>query len=265
MPLGLTNALEVFMDLKNRVCKPYLDKFFILFIDDILIYSKSKEDHEVHLKLVLELLKKEKLQGRERDNRNATWPKPTNGKEGRWRYVLMMDEAHSSRYLVHSGADKTYYDLRDMYGGYIAKTLLYLTQKEIREEWAKEQEEAFQTLKGNLQGRERDNRNATWPKPTNGKEGRWRYVLMMDEAHSSRYLVHSGADKTYYDLGDMYGGYKYLADTNLHVHLEEIKVDKTLCFVEEPVEIIDREVESLKRSRIPIVKSIGTRSEFMRI
>ncbi|GJU60082.1 hypothetical protein Tco_1237848 [Tanacetum coccineum] len=59
--------------------------------------------------------------------------------------------------------------------------------------------------------------------------------------------------------------YKYLADTNLHVHLEEIKVDKTLRFVEEPVEIIDREVKSLKRSRIPIVKSIGTRSEVMRI
>ncbi|GJT01776.1 putative reverse transcriptase domain-containing protein [Tanacetum coccineum] len=58
---------------------------------------------------------------------------------------------------------------------------------------------------------------------------------------------------------------KYLADTNLHVHLEEIKVDKTLRFVEEPVEIIDREVESLKRSRILIVKSIGTRSEVMRI
>ncbi|GJX48393.1 hypothetical protein Tco_0273583 [Tanacetum coccineum] len=58
---------------------------------------------------------------------------------------------------------------------------------------------------------------------------------------------------------------KYLADTNLHVHLEEIKVDKTLRFVEEPVEIIEREVKSLKRSRIPIVKSIGTRSEVMRI
>ncbi|GJR79856.1 putative reverse transcriptase domain-containing protein [Tanacetum coccineum] len=58
---------------------------------------------------------------------------------------------------------------------------------------------------------------------------------------------------------------KYLADTNLHVHLEEIKVDKTLRFVEEPVEMINCEVKSLKRSRIPIVKSIGTRSNIMRI
>ncbi|GKE27894.1 putative reverse transcriptase domain-containing protein, partial [Tanacetum coccineum] len=60
-PFGLTNAPAIFMDLMNRVCKPYLDKFLIVFIDDILIYSKSKEEHAEHLKLILELLKKEEL------------------------------------------------------------------------------------------------------------------------------------------------------------------------------------------------------------
>ncbi|GKC55338.1 putative reverse transcriptase domain-containing protein, partial [Tanacetum coccineum] len=59
MPFGLTNAPAVFMDLINQLCKSYLNKFLIVFINDILIYSKNKEDHEEHLKLILELLKKE--------------------------------------------------------------------------------------------------------------------------------------------------------------------------------------------------------------
>ncbi|GKC95954.1 putative reverse transcriptase domain-containing protein [Tanacetum coccineum] len=61
MPFGLTNVPAVFMDLMNRVCRPYLDKFVIVFIGDILIYSKTREEHVEHLRLVLELLKKEKL------------------------------------------------------------------------------------------------------------------------------------------------------------------------------------------------------------
>ncbi|GKA76697.1 putative reverse transcriptase domain-containing protein [Tanacetum coccineum] len=63
MPFGLTNAPTVFMDLMNRVCKPYLDKFVIIFIDDILISTQSEEEHAEHHKLILELLKKEEFEG----------------------------------------------------------------------------------------------------------------------------------------------------------------------------------------------------------
>ncbi|GKF01670.1 putative reverse transcriptase domain-containing protein [Tanacetum coccineum] len=61
MPFGLTNAPAVFMDLMNRVCKPYLDKFVIVFINDILIYSINKEEHGEQLKTILNLLSSEKL------------------------------------------------------------------------------------------------------------------------------------------------------------------------------------------------------------
>nr|GEV02129.1 putative reverse transcriptase domain-containing protein [Tanacetum cinerariifolium] len=61
IPFGLTNAPAVFMDLMNHLCKPYLDKFVIVFIDDILIYSRNKEEHANHLRIIMELLIKEKL------------------------------------------------------------------------------------------------------------------------------------------------------------------------------------------------------------
>nr|GFC93903.1 putative reverse transcriptase domain-containing protein [Tanacetum cinerariifolium] len=61
MSFGLSNVPAVFMDLMNRVYKPYLDKFMIVFIEDILIYSKNKEEHGEHMKTILKLLKDEKL------------------------------------------------------------------------------------------------------------------------------------------------------------------------------------------------------------
>nr|GEV02050.1 hypothetical protein [Tanacetum cinerariifolium] len=61
MMFGLTNALAMFMDLMNRVCEPYLDKFIIVFMDYILVYSKDEEEHEKYLKIILELLKKERF------------------------------------------------------------------------------------------------------------------------------------------------------------------------------------------------------------
>ena len=61
MPFGLTNALAAFMDLMNSVFRPHMDQFVVVFIDDILVYSKDRENHDTHLRLVLETLRKKML------------------------------------------------------------------------------------------------------------------------------------------------------------------------------------------------------------
>ena len=61
MPFGLTNAHAVFMDLMHRIFKPYLELFIVVFIDDILVYSRTREEHEQHLKIVLQILREHQL------------------------------------------------------------------------------------------------------------------------------------------------------------------------------------------------------------
>ena len=61
MPFGLTNTLAVFIDLMHRVFQPYLDQFGVFFVDDILVYSKSVEEHEDHLRIVLQTLREYQL------------------------------------------------------------------------------------------------------------------------------------------------------------------------------------------------------------
>ena len=61
MPFGLTNAPVAFMDLMNRVFQPYLDRFVVVFIDDILVYSETEEKHDEHLRIVLQVLREKEL------------------------------------------------------------------------------------------------------------------------------------------------------------------------------------------------------------
>ncbi|GJY45936.1 putative reverse transcriptase domain-containing protein [Tanacetum coccineum] len=132
MPFGLTNVPAVFMDLMNEVCKPYLDKFMIVFIDDILIYSKSKQEQEEHLKLILELLKKEELYAK--FSKCEFWiPK-----------VRFLGHVIDSQGLVG------YY--RRFIEGFskIAKSMTKLTQKKVKFDWGDKEEATFQLLKEKL-------------------------------------------------------------------------------------------------------------------
>ncbi|GJX37802.1 putative nucleotidyltransferase, ribonuclease H [Tanacetum coccineum] len=160
MPFGLTNAPTVFMDLMNRVCKAYLDKFVVVFIDDILIYLKTKEDHEVHLRLVLELLRKEKLYAKfskcdfwlqeiyflgHMVNQSGIHVDPGKIEEVKnWKAPTTSSEIRL--FLGLAG----YYRRFIMNFSKIAKPLTSLTQKNQKYVWGVEQEEVFQTLINNL-------------------------------------------------------------------------------------------------------------------
>nr|GEX51441.1 putative reverse transcriptase domain-containing protein [Tanacetum cinerariifolium] len=160
MPFGLTNAPVVFMDLMNRVCKPYLDKFVIVFINDILIYSRNKEEYANHLRIILELLRKEKLYAK--FSKCDLWIRTVQflghliNSQG-----LHVDPAKIEA-VKNWASPTTPTEIRQFLGlaGYyhrfikdfskIAKSMTILTQKDKKFIWGKDQEMAFQILKQKL-------------------------------------------------------------------------------------------------------------------
>nr|GEY90152.1 putative reverse transcriptase domain-containing protein [Tanacetum cinerariifolium] len=228
MPFGLTNAPAVFMDLMNRVCKPYLDKFVIVFIDDILIYSKNKVDHEKHLKIIMELLKNEKLYAKI------------------LKCDLWLESVQFLGHVIDSNGVHVDPVKVEAFQNWSAPTTPTETQKNKNYEWGMEEEEAFQTLKQKLcstpilalpKGTENFivycdaslkgfgavlivrslvmtvhtnlpekilEAQTKAMKEENVKAENLGRDMIMHESHKSKYSIHPGSDKMYQDLKKLY-------------------------------------------------------------
>ncbi|KAI3678392.1 hypothetical protein L6452_37682 [Arctium lappa] len=160
MLFGLTNAPAVFMDLMNRVCRPFLDKSVIVFIDDILVYSRSETEHKQHLREVLEVLRKERLYAK--FSKCDFWLKEVQFLG----HVVTRDgvkvDPSKIEAMMNWEPPKSPFENRSFLGlaGYyrrfiqdfskIASSLTVLTRKNVKFEWTETQEKAFRILQKKL-------------------------------------------------------------------------------------------------------------------
>ncbi|GKD22448.1 putative reverse transcriptase domain-containing protein [Tanacetum coccineum] len=192
MPFGLSNASDVFMDLMNRVCITYFDKFVKAFIDDILIYSRSREEHEQHLDTILSLLKDKKL--------NTKFSK----------FEFWLREVHFLGHVVNKNriqvgpakveAIKNWKAPRNPMETSLISRVLDAQREALKEENLKEEalSGANQKLETGADGIKYLNRRAWILKVDDLRK------VMMDEAHRSRYSIHPRADKMYMDVKEYY-------------------------------------------------------------
>ena len=160
MSFGLTNAPTAFMDLMNRVFRPYLDRFVIVFIDDILVYSRSELEHERHLGLVLQTLRQHRLYAK--FSKCEFWLSQV----GFLGHVVFADGIYVDPQKVEAVANwdqptmvtevRSFLGLAGYYRRFIegfskiAGSLHCLTRKGVKFEWTDRCEESFQTLKEKL-------------------------------------------------------------------------------------------------------------------
>ncbi|GJW21218.1 putative reverse transcriptase domain-containing protein [Tanacetum coccineum] len=195
MPYGLTNAPAVFMDLMNRVCRTYLYKFVIVFIDDILIYSKTREEHVEHLRIHVEPSNIEAVKN---------WKAPR---------FLNEDKCVMTPVLALPDGPEDFVVYCDAFGiglGYVLMQrdceirLNHLGKANVVDDALSRKERVnpkrVRAMNMILQSSIKD-RILTAQKEVVDESGDVR-TLIMDEAHNSKYSVHPGADKMYYDLRD---------------------------------------------------------------
>nr|GEW47680.1 putative reverse transcriptase domain-containing protein [Tanacetum cinerariifolium] len=268
---GLTNASAVVM---NQVCKPYLDKFVIMFLDNIRIYSKFKEEHDAHLKVVFkkeelfsklskcEIRLQEKVLGTRLDMSTAYHPQ-TNGQ---------------TEHTIQTLKDMLRAGVIDFGGSWDVHLPL------IRPELVQETTKKVVLIKEKLKAaRDRqmsyaDNRRtplkfevgdqvllkvSPWKGVMRfGKKGNLapRYVgpfEILERIGPIAYRLRLPKELSEVrDTFQVSNLKKCLADANLHVPLDEIKIGKTIHFVEKPIEIMDHEVKTFN-SKILIVKCAG--------